>query len=822
MVIDAATREIFISLDELISFSFPSGSLARSSDFYLKPKTAAAICESFSGQNESYMLFHPFSYSYEVEGYEYNVGLSADLCSLSDNSLKIISVRASGGKKNASDSLIDSWKRETACICAICADACGVRRAEGTLLYSYDTRMSPCEIVCTESYESAKDTLAETLKKAHELISIHIERETKRKPASHDVPFPFPKKRSGQSEFMTNALKTYRSGGVTFAEAPTGIGKTMSALFPAVKAFGHGFIDRIFYLTPKTTAQYAAENAVKRIFKNGDGIRSVILSAKDKMCFFPQDTKDAQDQSQKTDAMPHREQSKCERCHASDGYYDRRNGALVELLSKSDNLDSDMIFEVAKKHEVCPYELSLDASEYCDAIICDYNYVYDCRVYLRRYFDILKDTTASERKHLPKYAVLVDEAHNLADRARNMYSHTLKTSTLNQALGTLGISAYEKKMRTHLEDMICRIDKLRGACLEEQSYTEKGEVYGFCVKDRVDERLVEGAEQFTAEYEAYKKTENASVSKELTDVYFDLKDLVKKSEYFSEAFKVLCEVYGAVTVYRIMCLDPSEILKEKHTYAKASVLFSATLSPEEYYASVLGGGKNSVYMNIESPYDKENFSISVFDTVSTRYSDRKETLYNLCEIIHTAVNTKKGNYMVFFPSYKYMEETHALYTVMHHDVATIIQRKNMDQSQRAEFVARFDENNKETLVGFCVLGGVYAEGIDLVGERLIGSIIVGVGMPRLSNERNILAEYYQNRDLDGNMFSYVYPGMTRVMQAVGRVIRSENDKGIAVLIDDRFASPVYKSLFPSHWRHAKFISSPKTMKKLLTSFWEER
>ena len=271
-----------------------------------------------------------------------------------------------------------------------------------------------------------------------------------------------------------------------------------------------------------------------------------------------------------------------------------------------------------------------------------------------------------------------------------------------------------------------------------------------------------------------------------------------------------------------MCLDPSDIIEEKCDMAKCTVMFSATLSPSEYYMNSLGMRNNSDYMSIPSPYDKENFSLTVFDTLSTRYKDRGDTLYYLSQIVSTAIKERQGNYMIFFPSYKYMEEAHAFFTTINPDISTLIQKRGMTEAQKSSFVSRFDENNKESLVGFCVLGGVYAEGIDLVGDKLIGAIIVGVGMPRLSNERNLLAEYYNDSDTDGMMYSYVYPGMTRVMQAVGRVIRDERDRGISILIDDRFATPVYKSLFPVHWRHAKFVSEPKTLSKILENFWKTK
>lgn len=822
MLINELEKEIKLTLDELISFSYPTGSLVRERDFFLKPKTALSIAEGIADRDGRFMQDHSFTSSYEVCGYRYTIQATADLSSIHDDHIEIISVKASGGKRNASPVLMSCWERTVCCTAVIAADSTRVKKIDGRLIYSFDYRISPDEIICADSYTVARDTLTETIKKAHKLIRIHIEKREARMPSAHDAPFPFEKKRAGQSDFMTSALLSCKKGTKLLCEAPTGIGKTMSALFPTVKAFGHGYVDKIFYLTPKTTAQYAAENAAKTIFKDERGIRTIILSAKDKMCLMNVTPAANEQHSPESEDRSAREQSKCERCSGAIDYYSRRCDALCELLSSHMHLTPQIITEVAKSHSICPYELSLDASEYCDLVICDYNYLFDSRVYLRRYFDMFRDASIQQKRFLPSYAVLIDEAHNLPDRARNMYSHTLRTATLQKLLGDFGKTDAEQKAKGIVEEMLSILNKKSKLCDENESTDERGNTIGWYVDSGVDESLLLCACEYCEAYEAIKRADLVTPSSAVTDFYFNLKDLQKKSEYFSEKFKILCEKSGANLTYRIMCLDPSDIIEEKCAMAKSTVMFSATLSPSEYYMNSLGMRYGSEYISIPSPYDKENFSLTVFDTLSTRYKDRADTLYNLSMIVSSAIKAKRGNYMIFFPSYKYMEEAHGFFTVMFPEINTLLQRRGMTEEQKAEFVSRFDENNRESLVGFCVLGGVYAEGIDLIGEKLIGAIIVGVGMPRLSNERNLLAEHYNDTDTDGMMYSYVYPGMTRVMQAVGRVIRDENDRGIAILIDDRFATPVYKSLFPLHWRHAKFVSEPKALSRILDNFWKEK
>ena len=820
MLFDSKNNEIMLTLDELISYSFPCGSLVKEKDYFEKPKLAQSICDNIADKDGRFMQAHSFSALYSVDEFRICLEATPDLCSVHNDHVEIIDVKASGGKRNASEMTLSTWKRTASCQAVVAADSVRVTELSAKLCYCFDSRYPCDEIVCADTYDSAKATLNETLSKAIKLIRIHTERKTKRMPEAHDAKFPFAAKRAGQSDFMTSALLACKNGTKLLCEAPTGIGKTMSALFPSVKAFGHGFIDKIFYLTPKTTAQYAAENAVKTIFPSGGGIRSIVLSAKDKMCHLTTSVSD--NTTPESENRTTREESKCELCGAAQDYYSRRCDALYDLLSKYSNITPEIIKETALTHRVCPYELSLDASEYCDLVICDYNYLFDCRVYLRRYFDMFRDATATAKKHLPSYSVLIDEAHNLPDRTRNMYSHTLRTQVINKLLSALGMTDQEKKAKAVLSEMTQILNGYIGACEENESVNERGEAYGWCVESTIDEEILLCASEFCESYEAIKRADLVKIHADVTDFYFNMKDLIKKSEYFSDKFKVLCEKTGANLAYKIMCLDPSDILEEKCGMAKSTLMFSATLSPSDYYMNTLGMRDGSDYMSIPSPYDKENFSLTVFDTLSTRYKDRSETLYALSQIVNTAIKAKRGNYMIFFPSYKYMEEAHGFFTVMFPEVNTLIQRKGMTEEQKAKFVTKFDENNRESLVGFCVLGGVYAEGIDLVGEKLIGAIIVGVGMPRLSNERNLLAEHYNDTDTDGNMYSYVYPGMTRVMQAVGRVIRSENDKGIAILIDDRFATPVYKSLFPEHWRHAKFVSEPKTLSRILDNFWKNK
>ena len=622
-------------------------------------------------------------------------------------------------------------------------------------------------------------------------------------PILSSFPFPYPEMRGGQEEMIRAVYRAAKRGERLFLQAPTGIGKTMSSLYPAVRATGEGLCDRIFYLTAKASTRREAFGAVRRLVQNGAPLRAVVLTAREQICPHPTATSDGRALSSHCNAIE---------CEYAQGYYDRAGDAVYELLTSGRGYDRRRILEVAEKYKVCPYELSLDVSESCDVIIADYNYAFDPLVYLRRYF---APGAACEGKNF----FLIDEAHNLADRARDMYSVTLSRRAFERVYAK--VDRRDKILNDALETVILAMRDMRRMCRDNLTTDEAGQECGYCLSHAPLTTLGEKLNWFVDQCESWlRRHGEEDIAQAVRDLLYTLREYTTVMDHYDEHYVTYVEIGGGDTRVNLLCLDPSGELNVLLHRAVATALFSATLTPLSYFADVLGGGDAPRTMALPSPYDRDNFGLFVMDGVSTRYSQRRESCRHIAASIGAAVSGKKGNYIVYFPSYSYLESVLVHFHALYPKVTTIVQKKGMRAAERDSFLDAFAADEDVLRVGFCVLGGSFSEGVDLPGSRLIGSIIVGVGLPGLSGERNILQEYYQNKSEMGYQYAYVYPGMNRVLQAAGRVIRTEYDRGIVVLIDDRYASSEYQRLFPSHWRHAKYASDAKNLASLVRDFWE--
>lgn len=802
---DNEKKTVYTELGELMTMAARHGSIRRGAGMYEKAKAESAIREKILNSNPK-AFDNPTAVAYlRHGGYKYTVRAGAEII-IEEETKKLLMIKAVGGGYPDTETL-DLWKMELCCLCAIFGYEYGALPQGEILLYS-DTLRGGETITLNYKSDEINGFFFTLIERAHEFIKFEIERIEKRIPAAAALRFPYTKKRQGQADFMTEAFRTAKSSERLICEAPTGIGKTVSAIYPAVKALGASLCDKIFYFTPKTTTQYAALDTVKDINNNSPVLRSLILTAKDKHCIHS-------DGRGKVVSL-----RLCEGCARANGHFDRCADAVLHLLTNYISVTKEEIDKTAELFCVCPYELSLDYSEFADIIICDYNYLFDPNAFIQRYFSPDMgpfSPFASVKRN--KFMFLIDEAHNLSERAKAMYSHTVRTKEIREVLAELGDTEKEKELSKILSGFEAALLRCRALCSENSSENDKGESCGYAIVNEAEDKIKTCCREAALKIDEIVKENIIKLKDKTADFYFSCRDFVKKSDYFSEKFRFLAQTVGDEVIYKLLCLDASDVLNEKMETGRAAVLFSATLSPVSYYAKLLGCDE-AVTLVLPSPFPKENLSVTVFDSLSTRYVNRRESLLVLADIIKEAVSAKKGNYMVFFPSYHYMEELHGFFRTLYPDIQTLMQKRNMTEEERLDFIATFDINHPCTLVGFCVLGGIYAEGIDLVGERLIGSIVIGVGLPRVSLERNILKEYYDNNDEDGYTCAYLYPGMTRVLQAAGRVIRSENDRGIVILIDDRFAEPRYKKLFPLHWRQAKFVTDPHTMKRLLNKFWE--
>ncbi len=810
-----ATNTVHITMEELFRLSDRYGSVGRREELFLRPRAAQNMLDTAAGDISGSMQYAKAVAKLEYHGVKYEITAICELLVELGNKTEIRAYRATGGTVTLDEEFAVREANRLAAICGAFWRA-GIENPEGLLFINYQYN-KPTELVrLNMSGLEMYDTLLKLIKKASDFISFEIERQTVRIPNSASAKFPYPSKREGQSDFMNGVYLAIKREERIMLEAPTGIGKTVSALFPSVRALGYGYTNKIFYLTPKTTTQYAATEALKAISAQKLMLRSIAFSAKDKLCV----------RVENSSSLPHIER-KCETCPRGYRHEERVGDAILYLLNNTRFITKDEIAKAAEKFSVCPYELSLDVSEYCDIIICDCNYLLDSRVYFRRYFENEKGSRSlSSCIERDRYAFVCDEAHNLPERTKSMYSHTLRADRICDALSAFGMSEKETEARLALNDLYERLISFRKLLNENVQINEKNEQYAYAIGELLDAKVADTAAEFCRICEEIRKERQIKLSDLALDTYFDLKDFLSKAAYYSKKFKCIIERYGESIYYRMLCLDPSDIIAGRLDSGVSSALFSATFTPMDYYSKLLGC-ETAHKLVLESPYRRENLDLLVFDRLSTKYQNRQNTAIELAEIIKATVKAQTGNYIVYFPSYNYLKQIYALFSELCPDVDTIVQSRNMSEQEKEAFITRFDPDPKTTLVGFCVLGGIFAEGIDLVGKRLIGSIIVGVGMPRLSLERDLLAEYYgsdvnENGVADGFLYSYVYPGMTRVLQAAGRVIRTDTDRGVVVLLDERFSDPTYKRLFPQHWRHAKFIVHPRTLEKRLKAFWNEQ
>lgn len=656
------------------------------------------------------------------------------------------------------------------------------------------------------------------IERAALFIKIEAERYTVFPKEVEKMPFPYRSIREGQAEFIHEAYRAITHGYPLLVSAPTGIGKTISAVYPSIKAAGSGRIDRIFYLTAKNITGAAAMDACCNISKFVPHFRAVMIQAKEQVCPLKKDSPDLN------------LRAKCRFCEQITGissdfgktsvsYRERELSALSELLSQTDTIFTiAKIKAAAKKFSVCPYELSLDLSEFCTMIVCDYNYVIDDKIRFRRYF---RDMTHAGEK----YVFLFDEAHNLPDRARNTYS-AIVTSKLADEISELSKTYFpdDERLIAMSGAFSAAMRAVCESCTDNEYVRTVGDrdiTYGYTESDRIPDSLVKSATDLSNLIGRYLRdgTDNSEL---LADAYTSLSKLTFAAGYFDSKFRFFASRENDSATAEVLCIDPSGVIGAMLSPAKSSILFSATLSPIDYFSEVTGLS-TAVTLELESPYERDNLCLVAFDSVSTRFSDRRGSAEDCAEVIAETVSARCGNYIVYFPSYDYMKRVCRLFSQIMPECGLVVQRQGMSYRERERFIELFHKNagsDDSWVVGFCVLGGMFSEGIDLSGESLIGAVVVGIGMPQLSAERNIMAAYYDEKNERGYDFAYLCPGMNKVLQAAGRVIRSENDRGVVVLIDDRLGEPAMKLKFPRHWRHMKYTGNLESLHAILDEFWE--
>lgn len=594
--------------------------------------------------------------------------------------------------------------------------------------------------------------------------------------------FPYDTYRPGQRDMAISVYRTIRDQEKLFVQAATGIGKTIAAVFPAVKALGEGLLKKVFYLTARTTARTVAESAVEDLRKSGVRLKTLTLTAKDKICFCAEAACTA------------------EECEFAKGHFDRINQAVAAGFSQ-DCLTRSTVETVARAHRVCPFELSLELSLWSDLIICDYNYAFDPRVYLRRFF----------QEDNGDYVFLIDEAHNLVDRSREMFSAEIWKQPF------LDVRRSLKEDLPGLFTIMGRINRWM-VRQRKRCETAGGEYTDSEGPEKLYPELIR-FHQSAARW--LMQNRQAPYREDLLNLYFSVSAFLRIAEHYDAAYATCYQKKGNDLRVKLFCMDPSGQMEAALKRARSSVFFSATLSPLYYFREIFGCPDSTRAMAMPSPFPEDNLRVMAMTNISTLYRDRSQTADQVCRTLQVMAGRHKGNYLFFFPSYEYMALVHERFEIDASGMDIVLQAPSMPEDERESFLERFSLESPRTLVGFVVMGGIFGEGIDLIGDRLSGAAIIGVGLPGIDPERDLIREHFNDSNGKGFEFAYQYPGINRVCQAGGRVIRSENDRGVILLIDRRFSLYRYASLLPEGWR-MNTVRNTAALEKSLKSFWNRR
>lgn len=607
-----------------------------------------------------------------------------------------------------------------------------------------------------------------------------IEWRNVRNDSIRQIEFPFPY-REGQRDLVASVYRTILRKKKLFIQAPTGVGKTMATVFPAVRAMGEGLGEKIFYLTAKTIMRTVAEQAFSLLKEKGLLYKTITLTAKEKICFC--------------------EEAECnpDACPYAKGHFDRVNDAVFDLITHSGDWSREVLEEQAKKYMVCPFEMSLDVSNWADAVICDYNYVFDPQAHIKRFFS---------ESGKGEYLFLIDEAHNLVERGREMYSASLYKEDLLEVRKL--VKAEDPKLAKGLSECNQQFLELKREC---EHYQILKSVSHIALKLM---NVLSKLEDYLEE------CKDAEKKKRVLDFYFAVRSFLNIHDIMDENYVIFSEMMedGRFQI-KLFCVNPAVNLQNYLEQGNSTIFFSATLLPVHYYKKLLSVEKDDYAVYAHSSFPQENKFLFIGTDVSTRYTRRGESTYQrFARYIAVMAEQKKGNYMAFFPSYRFLEEVHTCFLeCVDHEVDSICQVSYMDEEQREEFLEEFEQEREKSLVAFCVMGGIFSEGIDLTDDKLIGAVIAGTGLPQVCTEREILKQYFNAADMDGFDYAYLYPGMNKVLQSAGRVIRTESDSGVILLLDDRFRAMRYREVFPREWQQYQ-LGSVKNLEQEIRTFWE--
>ena len=625
----------------------------------------------------------------------------------------------------------------------------------------------------------------EVIRQYEKWAKFQIEWRKARNASVKGIEFPFPY-RKGQRDLAVSVYRTILRKKKLFIQAPTGVGKTISTVFPAVKAVGEELGEKIFYLTAKTITRTVAEQAFETLREQNLKFKVITLTAKEKICFCEETSCNPDD------------------CPYAKGHFDRVNDAVYELLMQEDVMSREVLEAQARKHKVCPFEMALDVSTWVDGVICDYNYVFDPDARLKRFF---------AEGGAGGYLFLIDEAHNLVERGRQMYSAELcKEDFL----------AVKKLVKGEAPRFAKRLEACNKILL-----AMKKECENYNVLDNISHFGIQLMNVLSETDRYLEECVDKEVRETVLDFYFQVRSFLNIYDGLDENYVVYTEYQeNGRFVLKLFCVNPAANLQKCLDKGNSAVFFSATLLPIQYYKRLLSTEKDNYAVYIDSSFDTKKRLLMNGVDVSTRYTMRSREMYQrYATYIFRVVKAKMGNYLIFFPSYRFMEDVYQEFTQLlasdEEEMELVIQQKHMDEEERENFLRAFEMGREKSLIGFGVLGGIFSEGIDLTNEKLIGTLIIGTGLPQVCNEREILKSYFDQKGLYGFDYAYRYPGMNKVLQAAGRVIRTEDDRGVILLLDERFQREKGKEIFPKEWADCERCRLDIVEEKIRL-FWEKQ
>jgi DNA excision repair protein ERCC-2 len=763
-------KEIKASVRDIVDFVYSEGdilpAMVQKHNLHDGTIIHQEIQKSDSGEKEVFLKFN-----YEVDDYEFYLQGRIDILDKNGDTYHIIEIKSTHSFEGLSETKHLAHFAQAKFYGLMLYDKLELDKSHEidiSVLYVNRYNYERKYFTRSYSYPELESFFIETINRYLQFQKA-IDAFHERKLASiSQLSFPYPEYRKGQLDLINHVQETIEANNNCFICAPTGIGKSLGTIYPAIMSLKYKE-DKIFYLTAKSIIKDVARSSINLMREHSNlKIKSLVLTAKDKICI-----------------------NDCVKCNPKDcpyarDFYGKLNDAVIDIYENEDDFDYHNILFYAKKHEICPFEYQLSLALYSEIIIGDYNYVFDIRVYLRRFFDY-------DTKQL---ILLIDEAHNMYDRVCNMFTTKINMELFNQIISLVN---HEKEISKSAKSLLIKLNQY-------QNHLQNNRKKAMKFRD-LDEVLLDDIGVMLSKLEKYfiKENENhREINEDLLNHYFDLANFYKLSDYYSPDFMIWVSNSKEDCEYQITCLNPRELIKMRTDNVMSTCFFSATLHPIEYYLSLLGGDENCKVIILDSPFKKDNLQLLINPYISTKYYDRENTKYQITDQIFAFISSG-GKYMIYFPSYKYLEIVYQVFVKLNETEFEIIrQNPYMTETERLDFINQFDET-KKNIIGFAVLGGVFAEGIDLKGDKLNGVCIIGVGLPMFDDFRNELKLYFDEVYHKGYQYAYMYPGFNKVLQAVGRVIRDESDLGKALLIDNRYLNKEYLQLYPKHWSHYRIL-----------------